>query len=256
MRQAVVILTPFLERMISLYQAGNDVFAKTQQNVAYKYPRRKFSLPLPSSFPSQYHCGSQASVTQSLTLTNRAVPQLTPYDPNSSLTISDPVLPPVENEENEFCSLNDPTVTGTDQRVSLYYDEGLTPSVFADQEVTPCILNEPEITPFTLNDHGVTPCMLTESEYHTQTYPAVTPCNPNRLQLTPSGLKLPESNSVCPHSSTANHIYANTHVVGESETQSNSASAQNRVKALVYQFENQLVQQSSERESSQGDEEA
>ena len=226
-----------------------------QQNVGYKHPQRKFSLPLPSSFPSQHHCGSQASVAQSLTLTNRAVPQLTPYDPDFSLTISNPVLPPVEDEESEFHSLNDPTVTGKDQRVPLYYDEGLTPSVLADHEVTPCILNEPEITPFTLNDHGVTPCVLTESEYHTQTYPEITPCDPSRLKLTPSGLNLPESNSECPHSSAANHIYTNIHVVSESETQSNSASAQNRVKALVYQFENKLVHQSSERDS-KGDEEA
>ena len=226
--------------------ASDGLVLTTQRNDAYKLrPQRKFSLPLHLTPPTHTWNRYQSSVMGSLTLTNLgAAASLTPNDPelsltlndpNFSLTVSDSGLPPINDAE--INPLSAAELTPTDPAEALYYDDVFVPS--NDPKLTPCALADPELTPCALADPELTHCALAD--------PELTPYDPNNRELTPSPLT--DTNTVCVHQSPSgtDPIYANVHVLADSgDSTDTTESLKNRVKTLVYQFENQLVAQERE----------
>ena len=196
---------------------NTDGLISTGQNVAYdERLHRNYSISLHETTPCLPDSGGYDS--GSLTLTNPVITTLTTN--YLHFTQSDPCL-------------SVPEMSLTAPEVSTYHNERLTPSVLSGPELTPCILTEPGVT--------VTDA---ESESCTLSNPEITRCNPAYSEFNPSTLSYSPSEGIPltpPRPGSPDPIYANINVT-KSEVP-NKSSMSNRVKELVYQFENQLLSQ-------------
>ena len=206
------------------HEEGNntDGLISTGQND--KRSHQEYSLSLHETTPCLLDSGGHDS--GSLTLTN---PVITPLTPNySHFTQSDPCL-------------SVPEASLTAPEVSTYHDERLTPSVLNGPELTPC---EPGVIQPTVT--------YAESESCTLSNPEITPCNPAYSEFNPFTLSYSPSEGIPltpPRPGSPDPIYANINVM-KSEVP-NKSSMSNRVKELVYQFENQLLSEPSDAETDQ-----
>ena len=204
----------------------------TGENAAYsKRTYRKYSLPLHETSPYLPHGGgSEPAVGGSLTLANPAILPLTSSDPQvSHSTQSDPGIIPLN-------------LTPTDPETSAYHEQGLTPSLQIDPEITPNTLNNPEVVRSIIEPNPI-PFTMENPEIYNYDEPTNSEFNPSPLPCSQSAgvtLTPPKPGSPGP-------IYANIQVVkDEVSSITSSMKNSNRVRALVYQFENQILPQTED----------